>query len=246
MSTFKCLIFTKYCNWLKSTIINPISRILQIIYGCGEIGNATAMFVGYHGDWENEESFTYYADSFSEIYQENISIPRGKIVDSYLSFNYYVEFGFTTNDILMYLAINDKVVYSKGMLDIIESGRSIWHKTGNIPLYLWNNLSRVFETKYIQDQLINVSIGIKKAGISNVTYSNYDDIFGNIIWFDNISLGITTIANATQDGINLTIDNIDFQDQAQWGRATLNLTKGWNTDPVILSLNTTSPELSFN
>ncbi|TKJ19702.1 MAG: hypothetical protein CEE43_14710 [Promethearchaeota archaeon Loki_b32] len=215
-------------------------------YGCGEIRNATAMFVGYHGDWENEESFTYYADSFSEIYQENISIPRGKIVDAYLSFNYYVEFGFTTNDILMYLAINDKVVYSKGMLTIIESGKSIWHKTGNIPLYLWNNLSRVFETKYIQDQLINVSIGIKKAGISNVTYSNYDDIFGNIIWFDNISLGITTIANATQDGINLTIDNIDFQDQAQWGRATLNLTKGWNTDPVILSLNTTSPELSFN
>jgi len=191
-------------------------------YGCGEIGNTTAMFVGYHGDWEDEESYTYYADSFSEIYQENISIPRGKIVDAYLSFNYIVEFGLNTNDILMYLAINDKVVYSKGMLDIIESGKYIWQKTGNVPLYLWNNLSRIFETKYIQDQLINVSIGIKKAGIADVTYSNYDDVFGNVIWFDNVSLGITTIANASQDGINLTFNKKSLTKMNEWGKASLN------------------------
>jgi hypothetical protein len=213
--------------------------------GFGEMQGADAMFLGYHGDWQNLESFTYYSGTYSEVYQENIQVPRGNIIDAYINFDYLLEFGFTTNNIMMYLEVNDEKIYSKGMLDIAASGKNIWHNTGNIPLYLWENTTEVFDTGPLNDQTLNITVGIKNLG-GSVRYTGYEDVFGDVVWFDNISLVLTTVANASQDGINLTINSINLDDGSDWGRTDISLTGLWDVDPVTLTLNTTSSSLSFD
>ncbi|MHA2181861.1 MAG: hypothetical protein ACXAAH_10595, partial [Promethearchaeota archaeon] len=213
--------------------------------GSGVKHGADAMFLGYHGDWADLESFVYYSGTYSEMYQDNIHVPRGDIIDAYISFDYLLEFGFTTNNIMMYLEVNDEKVYSEGILDIIESGKNIWHNTGEVPLYLWENSSNVFNSGPLNDQTLNITLGIKNLG-GSVQYSGYDDVFGNIVWFDNISLVLTTVANASQDGINLTINSINLDDSSSWGKTNINLNGSWDVDPVILNINTTSPSLSFD
>lgn len=215
-------------------------------YGFGNISDVDAMFIGYHGSYYDDlESFVFYENTFTELYQDNIIIPRGKVIDAYLSFDYYAEFALDTNNIIMYMNINGEKVYSKGLLDIDSEGKNIWHHTDKVPMYLWINHTNIFTLGDLKDQTLNVSIGIRNVGSSTI-YSGYDDGNANLIWFDNIKLGITTFANATQDGIDLTIDNLVFEPQNEWGKATLNLTKGWNTSPIILTVNTTSPKLTFD
>jgi len=204
------------------------------------------MFIGYHGSWNGDfETFAFFENSFTEIYQDNISVPRGKVIDAYLNFDYYGQFALETNNIILYMNINGEKVYSKGLLDLSAEGKNIWHHTDKVPMYLWINQTNIFTSDNIKDQTLNISIGLRNAGASTA-YSGYDDGNANLVWLDNITLSITTIANATQDGINLTINGYNFETQNEWGKATLNLTDGWAKDPIILTANTTSSELTFN
>ncbi|MFX1374642.1 MAG: hypothetical protein ACFFA0_02410 [Promethearchaeota archaeon] len=217
-------------------------------YGFGNITGNNAMFIGYHGSWypgSDLETFAFYESTFTEVYQEDIVVPRGKVIDAYLSFDYYGQFALETNNIILYMNINGEKVYSKGLLDLSAEGKNIWHHTGKVPMYLWINQTNVFNLGNLMDQTLNISIGLRNAGAST-GYSGYDDGNANLVWLDNITLSITTIANATQDSINLTIDDINFEPQNEWGKATLNLTKGWGTNPIILTVNTTSPDLTFD
>ncbi|MFX1310828.1 MAG: hypothetical protein ACFE8C_14110, partial [Promethearchaeota archaeon] len=182
---------------------------------------------------------------FTEFYQDNIIIPRGKVIDAYLSFDYYAQYALDTNNIIMYMSINGEKVYSKGLLDIDSEGKNMWHHTDKVPMYLWINHSHIFASSDLIDQTLNISIGIRNVGSSTI-YSGYDDGNANLIWFDNVILEITTFANATQDGIELTIDNSSFELENEWGKASLNLTDGWDTNPIILTVSTTSPDLSFD
>jgi hypothetical protein len=214
-------------------------------YGFGNISSTDAMFIGYQGSYYDDlESYVFYEGSYTELNQENILIPRGKVVDAYLSFDYYTQFALDTNNIIMYMEINGEKVYSKGLLDLSSEGKNEWHQTGNVPMYLWTNQSNVFDPGVINNQDLNVSFGIRNAG-SSTAYSGYEDGNANVIWFDNLTLSLTTIANATQDGINLTLNTFNFENRDVWGKALLNLTTIENTNPLILILNTTSPELSF-
>lgn len=215
-------------------------------YGSGSIGDADGMFIGYHGGWYDDiETFVFYENTFTELYQDNIIVPRGKVLDAYLSFDYYVQFALDANNIIMYMKINGEKVYSKGLLDLNSEGKNTWHHTDKVPMYLWINQTNIFTSGDINDQTLNISIGIRNAG-SSTLYSGYDDGNANLIWFDNVSLAISTIANSTQDGINLRINTIDLIEKSEWGKAGLNLTDGWDTNPIILNFNTTSPSLSFN
>ena len=211
-------------------------------YGFGEMGNNTAMFIGYYGDYIDPETFDYDIGTFSEAYQD-LTIPRGQVIDAYLKFDYYLEFGLETNDNFMYASINNQKAFSRGMADIVNLGKHKWHHTGNIPMNLWVNSSEIFEKTYIKDQQLNISLGIKSGGAWQ--YSGSEDCNINVIWFDNISLVVTTIANSSQDGIDLTINSINLSEGEEWGKSYLNLTDGWNTNPVILTVNTTSPSLEF-
>jgi len=218
-------------------------------YGSGNIGGADGMFIGYRGSWFTPggdiESYIFYEDTFTELYQDNIIVPRGKVLDAYLSFDYYTQFALDANNIIMYMKINGEKVYSKGLLDLNTEGKNKWHHTNNVPMYLWVNQTNIFTSGNINEQTLNISFGIRNEGSSTI-YSGYDDGNANLIWFDNVSLAISTIANSTQDGINLKINTIDLIDNNEWGKADLNLTDGWDTDPINLNFNTTSPLLSFD
>lgn len=211
-------------------------------HGFGEIENNTAMYIGYYGDYIDPETFDYDIGTFSEAYQD-LLIPRGRVIDAYIKFDYYLEFGLATNDNFMYVAINNQTIFSRGMLDIVNLGKHKWHHTGNIPMNLWINSSKIFETPYIKDQPLNISLGIKSGGAWQ--YSGSEDCNINVIWFDNISLMVSTVANSSQEDINLTINSINLSEGEEWGKSYLNLTEGWDTNPVILTVDTTSPSLEF-
>ena len=68
----------------------------------------------------------------------------------------------------------------------------------------------------------------------------------NIIYFDNISLVVTTRANSTQSGIDLRIDGKKLDDRDVWGHSNKTITDIWDSNPIILTLNSSSPHLTFD
>lgn len=220
------------------------SETLVDNYGSNTIDNETAMYVTLVGELIRDETIkaTYYENDFSEIYQ-NITIPRGQVLDGYISFDYYAEYAMSTNENFMYCAINDQIIYSKGLRDIVEyGGRRTWLSSGNINLDLWLNTSNIFEDiKSNQD--FNISVGIMSGG--SITYSGFEELYQQVFWFDNISLVLVTAANSSQSDINLTLNGYSLNQGNQWGSSNLNITGNWDVNPLVITVNTSSPSLSF-
>jgi len=213
-------------------------------FGPGEADNSSAMYVTLMGDpyRDGDMAASYSEDDFSEIYQ-NITIPRGAVSDAYISFDYYAEYAMDSNENYIYYEINNKRVYSKGLGDIVDAGRQTWHSTGKIYMDLWINTSSIFDN--IQnDNDFNISVGIMSG--ASVNYFGFDERFQQVFWFDNISLGLTTIANSSQSDINLTINGENLIEGIQWGNSYKNFTGNWDINPVALTVQTNSPALSFN
>lgn len=210
-------------------------------HGSGEIGNASGMWIGLYPELVSSSEYSYDQGAYSELYQ-NLTVPRGQVQDAYLSFDYYVQNGLETNENYLYFQINNKKVFSMGMRDIIEAGKETWLSTGKIYMDLWINSSNIFES-IIHDQELNVSVGIMSG--DSVSYSYFEDGYQNVIWFDNITLFLTTIANSTQSDINLKLNNLNLNDNSEWGSSFLNLTGAWESNPIILTINTSSPLLNF-
>ncbi|MBY8985771.1 MAG: hypothetical protein KGD65_11920 [Candidatus Lokiarchaeota archaeon] len=210
-------------------------------HGIGTQGNKTAMYTGLYGTYVSSEEFIYTEGTFTEFYQ-NISIPRGQVIDAYLQFEYNAEFGIDTNDNNIYVKINNQKIYSKGMKDIVDSGKNIWRGSGKITMDLWTNSSNIFNPS-LNNQNLNISIGLYCGG--GYTYTNFNDGLLNVVWFDNISLVVSTIANSSQDGINLTLNSFNLNEENEWGKAYLNITDNWVVNPILLTVNTTSPSLNF-
>ncbi|MCK4688438.1 MAG: hypothetical protein KAT66_09940, partial [Candidatus Lokiarchaeota archaeon] len=211
-------------------------------YGAGEINGSAGMWVGLYSELISGGEYNYSAGAYSELYQD-LNISREQVIDGYLSFDYYIQNGLSSNENFIYFEINNKRVYSKGMRDSIDAGLSKWHSTGKIYMDLWINTSNIFES-VINNQEINISVGIMSG--DDITYSNFQDGFQNIVWFDNVSLVLTTIANSTQSDIDLKINNITLMDNNEWGESSLNLTGSWETNPIKLTVKSLSPKLNFN
>ncbi len=214
-------------------------------HGSGDIGNSSGMYVILNSGflYQSQQYYAlYYKDEFSEIYQDFI-VPRDKIINAYISFDYYAESCMETNNNFVYVEINKQKIYSIGGLDIVAEGKNQWHQTGKIYMPLWVNTSNIFE-EVLNNQQLNLSIGIRSA--SSSYYGGYEDRFHQIVWFDNITLGLTAIANSSQDGINLTINYQNLFEKEQWGVSNQTLIGQWNLDPIVLTVNTTSPSLTFN
>ncbi|GAI94675.1 unnamed protein product, partial [marine sediment metagenome] len=81
---------------------------------------------------------------------------------------------------------------------------------------------------------------------ASVTYSGFQDAFYQNFWIDNVSLVLTTLANSTLNGINLTVVGNPLNDDANWGSSSLSLNSQWTLDPISIEFTTTSPSLSFN
>jgi hypothetical protein len=187
-------------------------------YGLGESGNNKAIYTTLIADPERDpfdESMdaVYYEDDFSEIYQ-NITVPRGFVIDGYISFDYFAEEAMDSNENYIYCEINNKKIYSKGLGDIVDAGKNVWHHTGKIYMDLWINTSKIFDD-INYDNEFNISVGIKSG--ASITYSGFDDRFQQILWFDNISLGLTTLCNSSQTDINITINGDNLIDDNYWG-----------------------------
>jgi len=212
-------------------------------YGSGIVENNTAMYLEMFSTlwWDGVDFYSQYPkNNYTEMYQ-NLTIPRGNVIDGYIQFDYYPEFCMDSNSLYIYVAINSKKIYSIYFGDIFTSGLNQWHSTNKINMNLWVNNSNIFDGN-INDDMINISIGLKSS--SGSYYSGYENGFQQMIWFDNINLVLTTIANSTQDGINLTINGDPFND-IDWGRGNLNQIGVWDSYPVIRTVSTTSPDLRF-
>ncbi|MFX0018309.1 MAG: hypothetical protein ACFFAF_06220 [Candidatus Hermodarchaeota archaeon] len=232
---------TNYYNYKNSWGYNNGTSSRN--FGPGEIANNSAMYVTLLGEPYRDTGYpmsaTYYKNDFSEIYQ-NLTIPRGSVIDGYISFDYYAESVMDSNENFIYCEINNKKIYSKGLGDIINH---TWLHSGKIYLDLWINTSNIFEN--IQNnQNFNISVGIKSG--ASVTYSGFDDRFQQIFWFDNISLVLTTLANASQNGINLKLNGQNLTEGNEWGIASTIFNGNWEMNPVILTVNTSSPSLTFD
>jgi hypothetical protein len=238
---------TNYFDYESSWGYNnrSIAGIFGENFGIGEIDNNTAMYtilISEPGrDTDDPMDATYYENDFSEIYQ-NISIPRGSVIDAYISFDYYAESAMDSNENYIYCEINNKKIYSKGLGDIVDAGKKVWHNTGRIYLDLWSNTSKIFNN-IKNNYEFNISVGIKSG--ATVTYSGFDDRFQQIFWFDNISLILTTLCNSTQTDINLTINQNNLFDDNYWGISYRNFTASWETNPIVLTVETVSPSLDF-
>ncbi|MFW9969445.1 MAG: hypothetical protein ACFFDF_04535, partial [Candidatus Odinarchaeota archaeon] len=214
-------------------------------FGPGYIDNNTAMYTTLMGLPGRDSGYpmdaTYYENDFSEIYQ-NVTIPRGSVIGGYISFNYYAESAMDSNENYIYCKINNQKVYSKGLGDIVDAGKNMWHYTGKIYVPLWLNNSKIFNN-IKNDNVFNISIGIQSG--ASVTYSGFDDRFQQIFWFDNLSLVLTTLCNSTQTDINLMINGENLIDSNYWGNSYQNFTGSWDTNPIILTVETVSPSLDF-
>ncbi len=124
---------TNYYNYKNSWGYNNGTSSRN--FGPGEIANNTAMYVTLLGEPYRDAGYpmsaTYYEDDFSEIYQ-NLTIPRGSVIDGYISFDYYAESAMDSNENFIYCKINNKKIYSKGLGDIVEAGKQTWHHSGKI------------------------------------------------------------------------------------------------------------------
>jgi hypothetical protein len=210
--------------------------------GIAQIDNKTAMYLSLYGNPEELYDFAsnYSENDYVEFYQD-LKIPRGKVVGASLSFDYYSEFTMESNENFVYLEINNHRIYSIGLRDVVRAGRNQWHNTGEIDLDLWVNTTNIF-SEDISRQDLNISVGIMSG--ASVYYSGFKDRYQQIIWFDNISLKLTTIANATQNDINLTIDTKEFNHRS-WGSANKVLISNWEINPITLTFSTDSPDLTF-
>ncbi len=108
---------------------------------------------------------------------------------------------------------------------------------------LWVNSTNIFQNIQ-ENQDFNLSIGIESG--TNLYFTGFEDGLTNIVWFDNISFILTTLANSTQEGINLTFDKNTLHDHANWGDSSFILNEGWSSNPILLDINTSSPDLKFN
>ncbi|MFX1426442.1 MAG: hypothetical protein ACFFBE_08315, partial [Promethearchaeota archaeon] len=214
-------------------------------HGTANVGNSTAMYVALYGEFDPDfpEEFSYETDAFSEIHQD-FDIPSGPVVEAYLSFEYYCQYALPTNDHYLYVELNDQKIFSKGMLDITELGKRKWLSSGKLYTDAWDNLTAIFEENVYQQQF-NISLGFKVgAGYTYTGVSN--EGLMNIIYFDNVSLVVTTEANSTQNGINLRIDDENLNDENVWGHSNKTLLGFWDSNPITITLNSTSPFLTFD
>ncbi|MFX0136431.1 MAG: hypothetical protein ACFFDN_22510, partial [Candidatus Hodarchaeota archaeon] len=139
--------FYEFCNESSDYYLNNYSwgfndgAMFSGDHGPGNIANNDAMYVALHYDWDWDTEFYYWSrhgkNSFAEIYQ-NLTIPRSKVVDGYISFDYYPEYCMESNDIFIYAEINKERIFSKGFSDIVnDEGINQWHSTGKYFIDYW-------------------------------------------------------------------------------------------------------------
>ena len=88
-----------------------------------------------------------------------------------------------SNENFIYLEINNKKVYSKGLGDVNDAGKNTWHSSGLINMALWLNNSNIFDN--IQNEnVFNISVGIMSG--ATISYSGFEHQYQQVFWFIRI------------------------------------------------------------
>ena len=178
---------------------------------------------------------------FSQI----MNVPRGQVSNAYFSVGFYDQKMMVTNDLEMFVAINNSIIYTRPFVLITQEPLT-WQTTGNIYLNVWQNLTSLFKTMKASSTIV-FSVGIKYANPISTQYSGFANMDRQVIFFNNIHLVLTTVANATQPDINLKVNGVPLiSSTSAWGAASFSLTGAWTSSPITLTFTTTSPSIAFS
>ena len=164
--------------------------------------------------------------------------------------DYNLARGITTDDIYIFGQILNQNIFSRGFRTISQGGIGVWQTTGLIPLSLWENVSNIFTPFLIDDKLLNLSIGIETQPVS---YSGFTDANTQLAYFRNIQLIFEAVGNSTQNGINLTMNqmpvqsiNTDYHGNFGWGFGSWSEYNIWNMNPVQGTIKHNFTPIIFN
>ncbi len=225
-------------NYYENTIDDP-SRLYG---GSYEIGNRSAIGAVIEGI-DSAPSYSYEDGDEAGFYQD-LTIPRGKVVDAWVSMDYNLLRGIETNDNFAFIKINGDTVYTRGFRTITGAGLGQWHSTGLINLDLWENSSNIFDD-VVNGQTINLSVGIEIG--NGVEYTGFDHLDIQEAYFDNIQLILKTSANSTQTNVNIEFDGLSLTDSSSdWGSATFSRYNTWDSDPMQILMSVDGPKIEFD
>ncbi|MBD3186857.1 hypothetical protein GF325_08535 [Candidatus Bathyarchaeota archaeon] len=189
--------------------------------------------------------FSYEPSDRVEFYQ-TIPISRGKVLDGYIELDYYGDKVLPTGDLQLFVAINDTVVYTRGFSAISQAMRQ-WQSTGKIWMALWENTTNLFDAIGSGSE-IKLSVGLRYDYDESVLFSGFEHRERQLLVVDDIKLVLTTLANATQPGINLQVNGNPIQDGtgSKWGDATFAESGTWTINPLNLTFTTDAGHLEFD
>ncbi len=224
-------------NYYENTI-DP-SRLYG---GSSEQGNHSALWAIIEGI-DSAPSYSYEEGDEAGFYQD-LTIPRGEVIDAWVSMDYNLLRGIETNDNFAFLKINGEIVYSRGFRTITNAGLGKWHSTGLINIDLWENSSAIFNN-VVNGQSISLSVGIEIG--NGVEYTGFNHLDIQEAYFDNIKLILKTSANSTQSNINIEFDGFTLTDSSSdWGSATFSRYNTWDSDPMQISMTVDAPKIEFD
>jgi len=177
-------------------------------------------------------SYTYHQGDICS-WQSTINIPRGKVLDSELSFEVNPYHLMQFNSHVLSFSINGKIIYSIGSLPLYQFG-SGWHSL-SIPQGVWTNSSTIYSDPLNSS---SVQIGFSweyvpiTATYNGFTNGNYQQIF-----LDNVKLIVKAEAQPSQ--LQLKANNTSVSD-VDWGKGTIELTGDWESTTVSTSFSSDS------
>lgn len=236
-------IYTSLNNWtFKSTNnVSPTRFFNKTV----NISNKSAIAIGFNGENTGTGQYTYYSNDESAIYQ-NLSIPRGNVKNAWFSYDYLFMQGLPTNDLYLFLRINNEYIDTIGFRTLNNNQPQTWKTTGYIPLAFWENSSNIFSGN-LNNQNLNISFGIRvDYGIS---YTGFNNSNAHVVYVDNIKLIIQSEVNSTQSDINLTIDGTLTANTGynyQFGKANISKPISYSTNPIKLLMETNASMLQLD
>jgi hypothetical protein len=181
-------------------------------------------------------------------WESSITVPRGVILGSTLTFDLYPNHlaGFNSWAFAIYL--NNKKVYSIGTYTLRQYGNAAWHSF-SIPQDIWINSSNVFPGGSLMSNPISIKLALECVGGGN--YSGFTNQDYQQFYVDNVALVVQsqTLPSYLDLRVNQTV-----VDDVSWGTGQVIINGTWQSTPIVANfssndvglLGTYAVELSTN
>ena len=171
--------------------------------------------------------FSSYDPEDSCWWSSNLTIPRGRVIDSQLNFELYPNHLARFNSWGFSIYLNSKRVYQIGTFTLLNFGVNSWHGF-SIPQELWTNNSNVFPS----DEMINSNLEIQLVleCIGGGNYSGFTNDDYQRLYVDNVELIME--CEALPSDLDLRANGTVIQDVG-WGKGQITLNGEWKLDNVF-------------